>query len=317
MKIQKLKGGYKPYITEDEKLLVTFGKKNTIYIYNLENNKLLHTIKTLSNVSRAAISRDKQRLAVKNTSGSLAVISLENGGELCRSAMEYTEGEPMVFLNDDGSMLLDFDRKGRTMLFDCSNGEHQILDGPKRGVKWQKPRTAYIQYDRYTNQIYKFMADDYGDSPGQILVSAADADHIAFEVIQEFPQILPNHLKGISFCKTHNYYMDNWKNQLVITDKCFSELSRIDLPSQYIRRADQFRVSPCEKYVFLDFGKQCDYTDFEAAKTAKSVSCLYALDTMTQVAEYDYDYVSDGILFDEDKKFILATSGGSYLETLK
>lgn len=39
MKTRKLKGGFTPYMTADEKLLVTVSK-NTAYVYSLEDGKL-------------------------------------------------------------------------------------------------------------------------------------------------------------------------------------------------------------------------------------------------------------------------------------
>lgn len=318
MKVKKLKGGYTPYITEDEKRLITVGK-NTVYVYNLEDGKLLQSVKTFNNISRAAISNNRQLLAVKNTSGTLAVFHLDSGEKICQSYMECCEGEQMLFIPDD-SAVLDFDRNGRTMLFDYSGGSHSILDGPAHGKGQQLPRTAYIRYDVHTNQIYKFMADNYGNSSGKIMASPADVDDIAFETVHETQgsEILPNHLWGISLCKTHNYHMDIRTNQLIVTDKHFSEVSRINLPSGIgVRNAMKFRVSADEKYVFLDFDKQCDAADFAAMETAKSLSCLFALDTMEQVAEFDYEFVSDFLMFDDDKKFVLATWKGSYVGDLQ
>lgn len=122
MKIEKkLKGGHRPFLSEDERTLVTTSSRNTVYVYDLENRKLTHSIKTVSNVSRTMVSRDGKRLAAKNTGGVIAVISLESGEEICRSRMEKREGEPMVFLDNEGLRLLDLDWDGRTMLLDCGS----------------------------------------------------------------------------------------------------------------------------------------------------------------------------------------------------
>lgn len=47
-------------------------------------------------------------------------------------------------------------------------------------------------------------------------------------------------------------------------------------------------------------------------RTAKSLIGLFALDTMEQVAEFDYDYVSGFLMYDDDRKFIIPTWKGSY-----
>lgn len=207
MKTKKLKGGYRLFITDDEKLLVTLSSRNTVYVYDLAVGKLQHQLRTVNNVSCTAVSKDKQCLAVKNTSGTIALFSLVTGEEICRNVMECREGEPMTF-TPDGSGLLDFDWDGRTMFLDCSTAKHCILDGPESGERNKLPRTAYIQYDTYSNQIYKFMADEYGNSSGKIFASPADMENIAFEVIQEYADTLPDSMGGISLCRMHNYYMD-------------------------------------------------------------------------------------------------------------
>lgn len=83
MKIKKLKGGFTPYITTDEKLLVTVSR-NTAYVYDLESGKLQQSVKSLSNLSETAVSGDKKLLAVKNTSEMIALISLESWEEIGR-----------------------------------------------------------------------------------------------------------------------------------------------------------------------------------------------------------------------------------------
>lgn len=189
MKIKKLKGGFHPFLTEDEKMIATTSSRNTVYVYNVEDGKLLHSIKTLSNVIYTAISKDKTLLAVKNTSGTIAVISLETEEEVCRSTMESTEGYAMRFTSD-GNALLDFDWDARTMLLDCATGAHRILDGANRSAGNQMPFIPHMQYDVYTNQIYKF-ASARGELKNRVMTSSADADNIAFHVVREFEQMLP------------------------------------------------------------------------------------------------------------------------------
>lgn len=76
-KIKKLKGGFNIFVTEDEKLLVTSSSRNSVYVYDLEMGKLKIHTKTISNVSKNAISPDNSLLATKNTRGQIALISME------------------------------------------------------------------------------------------------------------------------------------------------------------------------------------------------------------------------------------------------
>ncbi len=320
MKIKKLKGGFTPYMTADEKLLVTVSR-NTAYIYNLEDGKLLQSVKSLSNLSETAVSGDKKLLAVKNTSGMIALISLESGEEIGRCAMERREGNAIVFTHDD-SGVLDFDWDGRTMFLDSADVKHRVLDGPTNVVLGRLPRTVFMHYDVYSDRIYRFMDDEEagGDTKGRALVSSADIENIDYHTVREFDNI-PEHLQGLSFCKTHNYYVEWKKNLLIKTDKNFGEISRTELPPEWKtatgKAYDRIWVSAGEKYMFVDFGKQCDNPrDFQAYSAAASLSCLYELDTMEKITDFDYEYVSDFLAFDDDRRFVLATWNLSYLLTV-
>lgn len=317
IKTKKIKGGFTLFITEDEKLLTTTSSRNTVYVYNLETKKLELQVKTISNVSDAVISPDKKLLAVKNTSGAIAIISMETGEELGKTIMEQCEGEPMTFAPDN-KHVLDFDWDGRTMLLDTTTMSHYIMDGPASREKRKLPRTDYIQYDRYSKQIYKFMADEYGNSKGRIFTSSADTERISFEVVREFGDVLPDHLKGISFCSKYNYYIDIKNDEVVVTDKKFAEVSRIAYPLELKeKRTERFWISANEKYMFVSLGKQCDLRDFSAYENAKSLSYLFELSTMKVIEEFDYDYVSDFVMYDDDRKFVIATWKGSYLGEIK
>lgn len=306
-------------MTPDEKLLVTVSR-NTAYVYDLKDGKKQQAVKSLSNLSETAISGDKKLLAVKDTSGTIALISLERGEEIGRCAMERREGNAIVFTRDD-SGVLDFDWDGRTMFLDCASVTHRVLDGPTNVVPGRLPRTVFMHYDVYSDQIYRIVADENigGDTRGRALISSVDIDNIAYRTVCEFDNI-PEHQQGLSFCKTHNYYVEWKKNLLIRTDKNFAEIARIELPSEWKTATgklyDRIWISEGEQYLFVDFGKQCDLSDFKAYAAAPSLSCLYKLDTMEKVAEFDYEYVSDFLMLDDDKRFVLATWKGSYLGTI-
>ena len=87
-RIKKLKGwSYEIFITRDEKLAALISR-NTVYVYDLDTREIIFQTKTaLSNTSEAVISKDRKVLAAKNTSGTLVIISMETGEEICRNAM--------------------------------------------------------------------------------------------------------------------------------------------------------------------------------------------------------------------------------------
>lgn len=96
-KIKKLKGGFDLFVTEDEKLLVTSNSRNQVYVYDLETGKLNLQAKTVSNVSKKAISLNKELLAAKNTKGQIALISMTTGEEIGRDSMEFREGNHYLY----------------------------------------------------------------------------------------------------------------------------------------------------------------------------------------------------------------------------
>lgn len=74
-------------------------------------------------------------------------------------------------------------------------------------------------------------------------------------------------------------------------------------------------VSKNTAYVYsLEDGKL--QQSIKSLSNLSETSSLYALDTMEKVADFDYEYVSDFLMFDEDKQFVLATWKGSYLGTM-
>ena len=312
-KIKKLKGGGTLFINDDETLLCTHSSRNTVYVHDLTTKKLMSQLKTVSNVCDSAISPDKKLLAAKNTSGKIELFNLETDVSLGFNDMAYTEGEPMVF-TADSTALLDFDWAGRTMLMGCGKLNAVILDGPPKFAQKTLPRCSYIQYDRYSNRIYKIMADNYGDSSGRIYCSEADPDNIDFKLLKECDTV-PNHLSGISFCRCHNYYFDrNYREKkysIIITDKDFAEVNRIPLEDY---KLDKLWVSPDERYIFIDYGKQCDDPkDFKKFCEAPSLSRLCLLDSMKPLYDFNYEYVDDILMYNNDTKLLISTSEGTFL----
>ena len=113
-KFKKINGGMSLYVTEDEKLLVNSNTRNGVYVYDLDTMKAVLKTRTLSNIAQKAISPDKKYLAAKNTSGQMALISMDSGEEILRNDMAKCEGYQMTFASD-GKTILDFDWDGRTM----------------------------------------------------------------------------------------------------------------------------------------------------------------------------------------------------------
>ena len=238
-------------------------------------------------------------MAAKNTSGLLALLSMETGEEICRNKMAESEGYLMTF-TDDSKYVLDLDHWGRTMLLDTQN-QFSMLD---EGFKDKDGNTlfSYLHYDRFSRNIYKIVDRGHGYKCAAAMVTPAHKDHISYKVIREFQGPAPNHLMGISFCKEKNYYLTSDKKQIVATDKNFQEIERIPLPFKdeeayrYIRK---IWVSPGEKYAFISMGG----TD----------SALFELSSMKLVREFEYDSMADFKMIEKDSKYIISTWLGTYI----
>lgn len=300
MKAKKINGwGWDLFITDDEKLVATCNNRNGVYVYDLETAKPVFKTKTVSNVSNVVISPDRKYLAAKNTSGTVALVSMETGEEICRNIMAEKEGYLMTF-TDDSKAVLDFDQSGRTMLLDTDNN-FSILDDVIENDSGYPP-FAYLHYDRFSNNIYKIVDRGRGYKTAVAMVSPADKDNISYKVIREFKGPAPDHIKGISFCKNNNYYLDSDKKHLVVVDKDFKEINKIKLPfkgDEAYRLLRNIWVSPYEKYFFAYLGGD--------------MSGLFEFSSMKLVQEFEYNYISDFKMFDDDKRYIIATWEGSYI----
>lgn len=287
------------FISDDEKLIATSNGRNGIYVYDLETLKPVLMTKTVSYVGYVAVSPDRKRVAAKNTSGLMALLSMETGEEICRNKMAESEGYLMTF-TDDSKYVLDLDHWGRTMLLDTQN-QFSMLD---EGFKDKDGNTlfSYLHYDRFSRNIYKIVDRGHGYKCAAAMVTPADKDHISYKVIREFQGPAPNHLMGISFCKEKNYYLTSDKKQIVAADKDFQEIERIPLPFKdeeayrYIRK---IWVSPGEKYAFISMGG----TD----------SALFELSSMKLVREFEYDSIADFKMIEKDSKYIISTWLGTYI----
>lgn len=298
-KDKKLNGwNWDLFISEDEKLVATCNNRNGVYVYDLETGGQIFKAKTVSYVAKIAISPNKKYLAAKNTSGMIAILSMENGEEICRNKMAETEGYPMIFT--DEKCLLDFDQKGRTMLLDIENN-FRILDDIIENDTGYSP-FAYLHYDRFSKNIYKIVDRGREYKTAVALVSASDPNSISYKVIRQFSGPAPDCIKGISFCRDHIYYLDADKKHLVVTDKDFTETTKLQLPfkkEEAYRALQIIRVSPCEKYLFVYLGG--------------NMSGLFELSSMKLIREFEYYTITDFKMIDEDRRYIISTWDGSYL----
>ncbi|MCR5318798.1 MAG: hypothetical protein K6E22_11280 [Treponema sp.] len=318
-KDKKLAGGFEIFMAEDESLVALIFR-NTVYVYDLASKERILAAKTVSNASCAIVSPDKKIIAAKNTSGTLALISMESGLELCRCPMENCEGE-MPFFTLDSRHVIDLDWGGRVMFFDAESKRHSILDNTRPLI-----RCDYIHYDFFSKRIYRFMAKNYGNSSGivQSMIideKHLDPEHAEFKTLRKFNICLPDHMKGISFCKIHNYWFDLGRGKIIRSDKDFKVKARLSIPkSNSISGPKKIWVSPNEKYLFINYGSQCkdvSKTPLNSCKNIPNLSVLFDLQSGEIVKEFAYDYVSDFTMYGKDSSYIIATWSGTYIGTVE
>lgn len=296
-RLKKLKGGMDLYVTEDEKLLVNSNSRNGVYVYDTDTMKQVFQTKTVSYVAQKAVSPDKKLLAAKNTSGQMALISLETGEEICRCDMAGSEGYKFTF-TPDSKAVLDFDWDGRTMLLNAK-GAFKILDGPKPG---EKKDMVYLHYDRFSGQIYKLATGKDGDRGHFAYTAPISSKKPDYRQIHKFTDMIPDHIMGISFCKDHIYFPDKKQTGIVETDKSFEKTRIIPIPKMLLKsdaRICHVYVSPYEKYVFFYLGFSWGF--------------MYDLTTMEPVMEFTEDVVSDFTMLHEDNTVVISTWGGTYV----
>ena len=300
-KIRKIRQGNSLYVTEDETLVVVSNSRNGVYVYNLKGStsKPVFATKTVSDVACYALSQDKKMLAAKSTSGEIALISLETGEELLRNEMWGKEGYPIVFTND-AKYVLDMDWNGRTMLLDCETNQVSVVDGPNIRGRNGYPYVSYMQYDRYSQQIIKIVEKAEKLSTGVVMASSSVPGKIKYRKIRKFKGYVPGWFDGISLCKDRNYYYERFNGIIVVTDKQFRELKRCPLPVEFAEfdsTSVHMWVSPCEKYLFL---------------YCRGLSVLYEMKTMKPMLKFEYPFVCDFTMVEEDSKFIISTWQGAY-----
>ena len=299
-KIRKIKGGMSMFVTEDETLLVNSNCRNTVYVYDLESRstKPVFWTRTVSNVAEKAISPNKKLLAAKNTSGMMALVSLETGEELFRNPMGKSEGYSIAF-TDDGKHVLDMDWSGRTMLLNCQTNQCDTLDGPVvRGMNGY-PHVTFMSYDRYSKQLYRIVEDLGYNQRGIAQTSRLCDDKVSYSTVSVFKKRAPGLLDCISLCKLRNYYKDG--GSIVVTDKDFNELERSPLPARFDgcnTNLVKMWISPGEKYGFF---------------ACQGMSILFDLAKRRTVREFDYDFIDEFTMVNDDTTFIISTWDGSYI----
>ena len=304
----KLAGGCF-FLSIDEKLIATFSR-NSVYIYSLESKKLISKFKSLSNISCVAISNNLEKIAVKNTSGALAVHSLKTGEEIYQNSMYKTEGEQIYFTVDD-KFVLDIDWGGRFMLFDCSNGSCHLIDNKRVMV-----RCDYIEIDYLNKIVYRFMRNEEGYSKGIIQAYKIDENSLSPEFVNfENVNVIENKSLidkwNISLCKTNNYYFDGEK--LIKTDKKFNIVKRFSFIRE--KEIENIWISENENYMFINYGRMYDVSKMklEDKKNVPCLSVLYDLKTMEKVKDFNYPYVSGFKMFNNEQEYIISTWNGTYI----
>ena len=165
------------------------------------------------------------------------------------------------------------------------------------------------------------MTNGLGYCPGIVQTALIDENHLvpeqaAFETVRDFKKQLPDHIHGLSFCREHNYWYDFKTEKIIKCDKDFKKLGSLNLPeTNSVTKASKIWVSPDEKYLFVDYGKQCDIskTRVSEMKLIPSLSVLYDMKTLRPVKDFSYDYVSNFTMYGNDRHYIIGTWGGTFV----
>ena len=266
--------------------------------------------KSLSNISCVAISIDQQRMAVKNTSGIMALHDLRTGEELFRNPMFNTEGE-QIYFSDDDKYVFDIDRGGRLMLFNCYDGSCILLDNRK-----VMPRCDYIQIDYLNKIIYRFMRKDEGFSSGIIQAYNIDESQLNPESVNfENRNIIKKNSLidkwNFSLCRFNNYYYDG--KDIIKTDKDFKTIKKLKFKKE--KEIRNLWVSEDENFMLIDYGyiNNIEKMSLAEMKDSPCLSVLYDLKTIAKIKEFDYPFISDFKMLKNGKSYIISTWNGTFV----
>lgn len=114
------------FITDKkEEYLYTF-ENDIIYQYKLPEMKILREFQGIPEILKIALSEKGDKLAMTNTYGVVAVIELMGGKQLGQNAMNGTEENFLVFVEEDAHILCA-DYNGKVMKLDCRDFSVEIL----------------------------------------------------------------------------------------------------------------------------------------------------------------------------------------------
>lgn len=298
--MKKIKGGYEIVINEGKKFIFTFSR-NTVYVTDMENYKLLHKYKTISHISSVAVNVCADRFAVKNTSGKIAVFSFPSGEFLGESEMEHKEGEKIYFM-DDGKNILDTDWNGKIMILNTDTFEYKVLyDFENKPVN--QGRRVDLYFDKYENKIIAtelLTKRVYSSNISEPLIFTELETDSVVKFSQRYGFVI------CSSCYLQYGVIPNDSYYIIVLDKNFKMKSKKEYNG-----IEMMRLSENEKYIFIKISEEID--QFKS----KDKGLLYNCETEELIKEYDVDYISDVAFVDDDEKIIIATWSGSVMDKIE
>lgn len=299
--MKKIKGGYKIAVNEEKKLLFTFSR-NTVYVTDMGNYKLLYKYKTISHISSVAVNPGSDCFAVKNTSGKIAVFSFPEGELLGESEMEHHEGYDIHFM-EDGKSILDTDWTGKVMMLNIDTFNHKVLyDFDNKPLNEGRHVDLYV--DKYEKKIIAT------ELLTKRVYSANLAEPLVFVEIEtdsvvNFRQISDSFVI-CSSCYLQYGVIPNEGYYLVKLDKNFKMKSKKEYDG-----IKKVILSINEKYMFIKVSEEID--EFKS----EDKGLLYNYETGKLIKKYDIDYISDVAFVDDDRKLIIATWSGAVMDELE
>lgn len=285
-KLKMLRGGYRAILNKDETLLFSFNR-NTIYVNDLINLKCIKTFKALSHIAYIALSSDETKIAVKNTSGQIMVLSYPDGTILGTSKMERYEGYQIYFIEND-KYILDMDWQGNCMKLSLSSFEYKIIfNGYPIWNGWT------FMYDIYENKIILI-----NDCLNKIIENKLTAD--SFITVENKSKFSLLGIGNKCFCSKNFivlYYITN--NDLTICDKSLDITNKVQINHQsYIT---DIIISNNEKYLI---------------SICPDEAILFNFPKIEPLKTYNYPYMSSVVFSEKQNKIAIATWNGIIIEDL-
>jgi len=294
--MKTLKGGYVSVSPNGDHILTVGGR---VYVYDAHTLSSAGIFKpTSSYVTCVAMSHDGKLIAVKNTSGRIAIIEYPTGNILGVCKMERREGFKSMCFSKDDSYIFDFDHAGNIMKLNISDFKYEVL------YRFNKYMFG-IYYDEYADKICAIDTRNSGCVNGCIWTSPVEP----FSFCESGKVIIDNYGYNSDYCFNRKFTVIKISDEFFIFDKDFKLKIRVK-PTYIYPNGEEVELSNMRgipgirgmtlsengEMLFISYG----YT-----------FCLFEFPAMKQIICDNCNSFDSAKFINSDTQIVISTDGSS------